>query len=136
MPLFLFIFTVVLAVVYIIFIIFDNRNQWDYERLMYIFLPTLLCLLVVVLCSYAIMYNKAINNCEDIISDYYEGCVFVDKSEEKNGKKTFVYNEKVYEVTIDLNTIATKWNYKDIDYTITVIEPDGTTNVITSKEKK
>ena len=84
---------------------------------------------------YKIMYNKAINNCENIISDYYEGCVFVDKSEKENSKKMFVYNEKVYEVTIDLGTVSTKWNYKDIDYTILIIEPDGTANVITSKEK-
>ena len=139
MPLFLFIFTLVLAVVYIIFIIFDNRNQWDSERLIHIFLPTLLCLLLIALCfyacSYAIMRHKAINNCENLISDYYEGCVFVDKFEEENGKKKFIYNEKVYEVTIDLGTVATKWNYKDIDYTITIIEPDGTENVITPKEK-
>ena len=119
MPLFLFVFTLVLAVVYIIFHIFVNRGQWDSGRIIYIFLPTLLCLLIIVscsyVCSYAIMYNKAIKNCENIISDYYEGCVFVDKSEEENGKKKFIYNEKIYEVTIDLDAVATKWNYKDID---------------------
>ena len=63
MPLFLFIFTVTLAVIYnIIFLIVDNRRR-NYERLMYIFFT-----------------NIALSvSC----SDYYEECVFVDKSEEE-----------------------------------------------------
>lgn len=126
MTLFFMILAAVAAIATIVFYILDAHS---------FFISTIL-LLFTALGSYLFMAGKARNNCENVISDYYEGCVFVDKSEEENGKKKFVYNEKIYEVTIDLDTVITKWNYKDIDYTILIIEPDGTANVIKSKEKK
>lgn len=136
MTLFFMILAAVAAIAAIVFFILDEKTGLVCDILAHSFFISTILLLFVALSSYLFIASKARNNCENVISDYYEGCVFVDKSEEENGKKKFVYNEKIYEVNIDLGTVATKWNYKDIDYTITIIEPDGTANVLTSKEKK
>ena len=135
MTLFFMILAAVAAIATIVFYILDEKTGLVCDILAHSFFISTILLLFTALSSYLFMAGKARNNCENVISDYYEGCVFVDKFEEENGKKKFIYNEKVYEVTIDLGTVATKWNYKDIDYTITITEPDGTANVITPKEK-
>lgn len=107
----------------------------DFETIAKICFPTTFVLFLITLFTAISFCDKVLNNCKNVISDNYKDCIFVDDSGSSEHKQKFEYEGKIYEATIDYGKIVTKWNPKDVKYTISIIESDSTVNVITSRGK-